>query len=221
MLKHWRRYLPDSTAHVLEEDYLKSWGRSYSNIVCNPPYMRFQHFRNRDQVFAEFKCRTGLRLSGYTNTASTFLMKSLFELAPGGRLAYVMPLEFLNAGYGESVKRRLVAGGHLAAIVKLSCEREVFPDATTSVGIVLYDASVVRSDVGFFNVKSIEDLPDLLKVCPVSKVPIRDLDPAAKWLPFFRIGRTWCQSSTTAGSSAALPRAQTSSSLSGRPEPGN
>ena len=186
VLKHWRRHSPDSTAHVLEEDYLRSWGRSHSNIVCNPPYMRFQHFRNRDQVFAEIKRRTGLPLSGYTNTASTFLMKSLFELAPGGRLAYVMPLEFLNAGYGEVIKRRLVAGSHLAAIVKLSCEKEVFPDATTSVGIVLYDASAARSNVDFFNVKSIEDLPDLMQKCPVSNVSIRNLDPAAKWLPFFR-----------------------------------
>lgn len=186
VLDYWRRHSPDSTAQVLEEDYLWSWDRSYSNIVCNPPYMRFQHFRNRDQVFAEFKRRTGLRLSGYTNTASTFLMKSLFELAQGGRLAYVMPLEFLNAGYGEMIKKRLVTDGHLAAIVKLSCEKEAFPDATTSVGIVLYDTSVVRSDVDFFDAQSIKELPELLKGCPVSKVPLRDLDPAAKWLPFLR-----------------------------------
>ena len=186
ILEHWRRHSPESTAEVLREDYLWSWGRSHSNIVCNPPYIRFQHFRKRDQVLAEIKRRTGLRLSGYTNAASTFLVKSLFDLDQGGRLAYIMPLEFLNAGYGEVIKKRLVTEGHLAAIVKLSCEKEAFPDATTSVGIVLYDSSVVRSHVDFFDAQSIEELPGLLKGCAVSKVPPRDLDPAAKWLPFLR-----------------------------------
>ena len=113
-------------------------------------------------------------------------MKSLFELAQDGRLAYVMPLEFLNTGYGEVIKKRLVTGGHLAAIVKLSCEKEAFPDATTSVGIVLYDASVTHSTVDFFSARSMEALPNLLKGEPVSQVAVNKLDPAAKWLPFLR-----------------------------------
>ena len=186
VLDHWRRRSPGSSARVREEDYLRSWGRRYANIVCNPPYMRFQHFRDRDRVFAEFKQHTGLRLSGYTNTASAFLMKSLFDLGPDGRLAYIMPLEFLNAGYGETVKRQLAKSGHLVAVIKLACEREAFPDATTSAGIVLYDASVARTEVSFFSARSLSELPDLLTSAPVSRVPWRDLDPAAKWLTFFR-----------------------------------
>ena len=47
-----------------------------------------------------------------------------------------MPLEFLNTGYGKLVKARLIDGGHLAAIISLDCERDVFPD------VVLTDVDV-------------------------------------------------------------------------------
>lgn len=105
-----------------------SWGRKHTNIVCNPPYMRFQKFLNRDAVFSAFAKNAGLRLSGYTNTASAFLIKSLLELDGKGRLAYIMPLEFLNTGYGRAVKAKLLEGGHLAAIIKVDCEKQIFPD---------------------------------------------------------------------------------------------
>ncbi len=171
---------------VTRQDYLLSWGGRYGNILCNPPYMRFQHFRNRKQVAAKFEQHLGLKLSGYTNTASAFLLKSLSELVPGGRLAYVMPLEFLNTGYGKAVKERLIDGGHLAAILKLSCEREAFPDATTSVGIILYDSSAFHSDVQFFNVRNLDELDDVLEGESSAIVEHTDLMPGAKWLPFFQ-----------------------------------
>ena len=110
-----------------------------------------------------------MRLSGYTNIASAFLLKSLSELSSAGRLAYIMPLEFLNTGYGKLVKARLIQGGHLVAIISLDCEKDVFPDVITSVGIVLYDSGVTYPAVRFHSVESIERLPDVLKADPVPK----------------------------------------------------
>ena len=39
-------------------------GKSHANIVCNPPYMRFQKFIGRDSVFRAFVDNLGLRLLG-------------------------------------------------------------------------------------------------------------------------------------------------------------
>ena len=68
-----------------------SWGCEHQSIVCNPPYMRFQHFRNRDAVLNAFSENLGLRLSGYTNTASAFLIGltqlSAFASGTGFRLS--------------------------------------------------------------------------------------------------------------------------------------
>ncbi len=185
ILGFWENATPNSPAKVDGEDYLLSWGRSHRGIVCNPPYMRFQKFLNRDVVFREFQSRINCRLPGYINTASAFLMKSLAELETPGRLAYIMPLEFLNTGYGVAVKERLADGRHLFAIIRLDCEREAFPDATTSAGIILYDSAKTFPDVKLYVADSIAQLHSLLSRSPKATVPYDNLQPTAKWLPHF------------------------------------
>ena len=182
ILDHWKAHAPESASAVVRrEDYLLSWGNKFGNIVCNPPYMRFQKFLNRKVVFRDFEERLNVRLSGYINTASAFLLKSLSELRPSGRLAYIMPLEFLNTGYGKLVKERLIADSHLAVIISLDCERDVFPDAITSVGIILYDSARKFSHIKFFKAKSIESLGAILDSKPISEVPYGQLQPDDNW----------------------------------------
>ena len=185
ILNFWNSAADGGRIELHREDYLLSWGRQHGNIVCNPPYMRFQRFSNRTQVFAEFDRQLSLKLSGYTNTASAFLIKSLSELAPGGRLAYIMPLEFLNTGYGALVKERLMAERHLAAIIRLECEREVIPDAVTSLGILLYNRGKQYSGVKFYTAKSIRELDSLIDNEPVDCISYAQLSAKDKWLPYF------------------------------------
>ena len=185
ILNYWRNANPNSHIDISREDYLLSWGKTSGNIVCNPPYMRFQKFKNRDLVFHRFEEELGIRLSGYTNSASAFLVKSMSELEPSGRLAYIMPLEFLNTGYGTLIKERLIDGRHLSAIISLDCEKDVFPDSLTSVGIILYDSASTFSNVKFYTAKSIESLYSILDRSPVSDIPYSRLVPADKWLTYF------------------------------------
>ena len=185
ILTHWKNANPNSHIDISREDYLLSWGRNLGNVVCNPPYMRFQKFKNRDLVFHRFEEELGIRLSGYTNSASAFLVKSLSELESSGRLAYIMPLEFLNTGYGTLIKERLIDGAHLSAIISLDCEKDVFPDSLTSVGIILYDSSSRYSSVRFYTTNSIESLDSILDQEPVSKVSYDRIAPEAKWLTYF------------------------------------
>lgn len=171
--------------HLAREDYLSAWNQRHAAIVCNPPYMRFQLFCNRDAVFASFEQNLHCRLSGYTNIASAFLIKSLSELLPSGRLAYIMPLEFLNTGYGKTIKSRLLANGLLKALIRVNPEKEVFPDATTSVGIVLVANDGIVSTVKFYTAPNLSCLPSLLETTPTREVAIRDLKPEDKWLKHF------------------------------------
>ena len=185
IIQAWKRKTGASASFVAAEDYLLSWGKGHPNIVCNPPYMRFQKFLNRKAVCRDFQRKLGIRLSGYTNTASAFLIKSISELAPSGRLAYIMPLEFLNTGYGTVVKQQLIDSRHLFAILRLDCEKDVFPDVTTSIGIVLFDSAVRHTSVKFYSLKSVEDLPRFRQIGPVSQVSFGGLDAKHKWLPLF------------------------------------
>ena len=186
IIRFWERQAGQSAEFVALEDYLLSWGKAHPNIVCNPPYMRFQKFLNRKAVFSGFERKLGIRLSGYTNAASAFLVKSISELAPTGRLAYLMPLEFLNTGYGVVVKQKLIESGHLFAVLRLDCEKDVFPEVTTSIGIVLFDNAVRHASVKFYSLKSIEDLAGFHGISSVSEVSCSNLDPRQKWLPLFQ-----------------------------------
>jgi adenine-specific DNA-methyltransferase len=166
-------------------DYLTSWGKSKPGIVCNPPYMRFQKFEDRERTFAEFEKRLNIRLSGYTNIASAFLIKSLHELRPGGRLAYIMPLEFLNTGYGKIVKKQLLEQGQIRAFIKIDCEKDVFPEVTTSVGIILFEKVKTRESVPFFVLTRLADLEQFSQCSAVTQVDAQALSPDKKWLQYF------------------------------------
>lgn len=186
VISYYRDYSGQDISFLSKEDYLRSWGKSHSNIVCNPPYMRFQKFINREKVLQEFNKNLKLRLSGYTNTASAFLLKSISELDGRGRLCYIMPLEFLNTGYGTLVKERLIEKGHLFGIINLECEKDIFPDATTSVGIILYDCKLASSEVCFYSLKSLDELEDFRACEPSTVIEAKKLDAKAKWLPYFK-----------------------------------
>ena len=199
LLSSWRRGRPGGgAARLVEGDYLRSWERRRGNIVCNPPYLRFQQFPDREAVRDDFARHLEHRLSGYTNAAAAFLLKSLWELGEGRRLAYLMPLEFLNTGYGVGVKRRLLGSGTLRALVSLDCEREVFPGVTTSVGLVLCAADDRPSEIGFHRIRDLADLPQVFHRPAVRRIPAPALDPEAKWLPHFRRSRVRvCRERTT------------------------
>ncbi len=173
-------------ASLTRGDYLRSWGQRHANIVCNPPYLRFQRFPRRQEVIGEFARNLGRKLSGYTNTAAAFLLKSLSELEPEGRLAYLMPLEFLNTGYGRVLKEQLLRAGRSTAFVRLDCEKEVFPEVVTSVGLVLCDAVSEPASVDFRTAERLADLEAAMERPPVSRLDPAALDPGDKWLLHFR-----------------------------------
>ena len=170
---------------LYEEDYLLSWGRMHANIVCNPPYMRFQGFKKRKLVATLYENDLKRKLPGHANTASAFLMKSLSEMDGRGRLAYIMPFEFLGTGYGTIVKKELIKNAHLSAIIKIECEKDVFPDVTTTVCIVLYDAANKHDKVDFYSISTIDALAVFQTAKPSSSIPVSSLKPGEKWASYF------------------------------------
>lgn len=173
---------PNGLSHC---DYLLDFGKHHGNIVCNPPYLRFQKFLNRDDVFRAFRERLDVRLSGYTNVASAFLVKSISELSEGGRLAYILPSEFLNSGYGALVKEWLIRDGHLDSIIEVGCENEAFGEVTTSVCIVLYDSARRIECVSFRRIASLDEISNAMDRPPIRTVPQAQLDIKDKWGKYF------------------------------------
>ena len=59
-----------------------------------------------------------------TQSICIVLAKSLFELNDGGRLAYIIPTEFMNLDYGDILRRQLCNNGYLTKIIMFNIENK-------------------------------------------------------------------------------------------------
>lgn len=184
------KYSKNKFSNLIElknKDYLLDWtGKDYDSIVCNPPYMKFQKFQSKDDILRMFQDKMKIKLSGYTNTAAAFLLKSVYELKEGGQLAYIMPFEFMNAGYGEAVKSYLLSQGDVNAFIKVECEKETFSEVTTSVGIILFTKQEQPiAEIPFYVVTKLSQLLSFSQEKPVKILSRSGLNPEDKWAKYF------------------------------------
>ncbi|MGE0084218.1 MAG: class I SAM-dependent DNA methyltransferase [Desulfococcaceae bacterium] len=186
---HIMTYLSHTGKHknlrLIQQDYLCSDTGYFDGIICNPPYMRFQKFLNRHHVLAKLEEKTGKKLAGYANTASVFLVKSLTELNRNGNLAFIMPFEFFNTGYGKDVKKSLLENHLLKQIIIFSNEKEIFPDATTTVCVLLCRNDGKEEAIKIAHIKSNEEIESISDVSHFFQREIRhsDLPYSKKWTP--------------------------------------
>jgi adenine-specific DNA-methyltransferase len=149
-------------ADLRNADYLlNDWELKFDAIVCNPPYNRFQSVPDRDKITRSIARHTGIKYSTYTNQYILFLIKSLYQLSENGRLAYIIPTEFLNSKYGTPIKEKLIEEHLLRAIINFENDEEMFVNATTTCCILLIDREDKHSAC-FYNLSSISDLEGLL-----------------------------------------------------------
>lgn len=146
---------------IFNTDYLEAKTDAFDGIICNPPYMRFQKFLKRHDVLPKIEKQIGKKLAGYSNIASVFLVKSLSELNDDGRLAYIMPFEFFNTGYGKEIKKSLLKKHLLKHIIIFENEKEIFPDATTTVCILLCKKDDNDEDIKITQIKTEEEIKRL------------------------------------------------------------
>ena len=181
-------FLPkaDGRSKIFQMDYLSRLDRDkFDAIVCNPPYSRFQNFRNRHEVIPIVERILNKKLSGYINTASVFLLKSISELKRNGTMAYIMPYEFFNTGYGEDVKECLVRRGLLKQIIVFENEKEIFEDVTTTITVLLMKNNGLPEKV---KITKITNAAQLAEVNSFEEkfdyqIPIAQLAPKQKWSP--------------------------------------
>ncbi len=165
------------------EDYLtSSWDSKYDAIICNPPYLKFHDYDNAILV-PYINERLKIHLNGFTNIYTLFLLKSISQLKEGGRLAYIVPSEFLNADYGVEVKRILLKSGTLRHFIIIDFNQCAFDDALTTACIILCEKTTPSESVRFSNIGKIEDLCSALK--GYIEIPIEQLDPQDKWSRYY------------------------------------
>ncbi|MCQ2507875.1 MAG: SAM-dependent methyltransferase [Dorea sp.] len=145
-------------AKITNADYLlNDWDDRYDAIVCNPPYNRFQAISNRLDIQDVIFTHTGMKYSSYANLYTLFLLKSLYQLGENGRLAYIIPTEFLNSRYGTPIKEKLLSKRLIRAIINFQNNQDMFFHATTTCCILLLDHEP-KDQIFFYNLQSVDQL---------------------------------------------------------------
>lgn len=175
------------------QDYMyNDWENKYDGIICNPPYFKFHNYDNKN-VLAEIEERVSCKLNGFTNLYTLFLLKSINQLNDGGRLAYIVPSEFMNSDYGKLVKGYLIESKTLRYIFPINFKENIFDDATTTASIILCANDGRADDVTFCGIDSIDGL-DLIKAIisgyPSSSIgnqyKISEINPNIKWKAYYQ-----------------------------------
>ena len=174
--------------NLRNEDYFASdWNAKYDAIVCNPPYLKFHDYDNATYI-PDVNNHLGTKLNGFTNLYTLFLLKSIAQLQEGGRLAYIIPSEFLNSDYGVEVKHALIESNTLHHIIVIDFTECAFDDALTTACILLCERTTGSVSVRFSLVNNIEGLNTCLS--EYTEYNTSELDANIKWKSYYEEGNS-------------------------------
>ncbi|MFN0202740.1 MAG: class I SAM-dependent DNA methyltransferase [Bacteroidia bacterium] len=181
---------------IINKDYMfNDWNNRYDGVICNPPYLKFHDYDEKEAILAEFQSRLGLILNGFTNLYTLFLLKSIHQLTENGRCAYLIPSEFLNSDYGVNVKKYLVENRLLRYVIVFDFKENVFTDALTTASIFLFANDNAKKEVEFITIQSLNDLERLIeKIVSYPKLSLEKtikinyemLNPEIKWRSYYQ-----------------------------------
>ena len=124
---------------------------TFQVVVGNPPYIRYQGFtgeaRSRGMAAA---LAQGVRLSRLSSSWAPFVVHACGYLAPGGRLALVLPAELLSSNYAGEVRDHLLR--RFARIDIVLFGRQVFPGVQTEAVLLLAEGEGGTDRVRFATV---------------------------------------------------------------------
>ena len=173
---------------IINQDYItSSWEDSYDAIICNPPYLKFHDYDN-NRLVPIVNQRLGSSLSRFTNLYPLFLLKSLTQLKNGGRCAYIIPSEFLNADYGVEVKRFLLGMDIQMHFIIIDFEENVFDGAITTACIVLCENRPCDGFIRFSTVRNTDELQEALG--SFRQVPRESIKADVKWKNYYNEGNS-------------------------------
>ena len=149
-------------------------------LVGNPPYVRYQLFREENRAAGlRAAARAGVILPQLTSSWAPYLIHATSFLRDGGRMAMVLPAELLHVGYAAAVRTFLLQ--HFDELTVITFEDKVFPGALEEVVIVL---GTKGHGEGRLRVRRLRDLshlaagPDVI----LAKATSCEVNPGQRWI---------------------------------------
>lgn len=176
----------------LKDFMFHDWNNKYDGIICNPPYFKFHDYDNK-KILQEVEEHLNIKLNGFTNLYTLFLLKSIFQLKKGGRAAFIIPSEFLNSDYGKLVKKYLLQSKVLRHLFIIDFKENVFNEVLTTASILLMANDNNHSKINISTIEFKSDLELIRKL--IDLYPINngkfvfdadELDPEIKWRKYYQ-----------------------------------
>lgn len=174
---------PKYNVNINNENYITaSWTDKYDGIICNPPYLKFHDYDN-STLIPVVNSKMHTRLNGFTNIYTLFLLKSIYQMKEGSRMAYIIPSEFLNSDYGVEVKRTLIQSGVLKHVIIVDFKKCAFDDALTTACILLCENDAQSDAIHFSSISNVEELHSSL--AEYKTYASCQLNPEVKWKQYY------------------------------------
>lgn len=122
----------------LKQDFL-TWDdeRQFDAAIANPPYLRHHDLFYSFDIFSVVGRKNHVRLSRLSNVYALFILEICRRLRVGGRASVIVPGEWVNANFGETLKRWLISRGLLHTLIYFSHASLQFEDSLTTASILL------------------------------------------------------------------------------------
>jgi adenine-specific DNA methylase len=168
---------------------IRNLDKRFNCVVGNPPFIRYQNFPEPSRSVAMYLLKKlDFRPNKLTNIWVPFVAASTIALAPGGRLAMVLPAELLQVSYASQLRSFLVSRFNRIDI--LTCNDLLFERAEQEVVLFLADGYREKPDseqcrINLIEVPRIEDL--ILKMSSIDSDDEEKLvnHESEKWLKYF------------------------------------
>ena len=111
----------------------------FTSVVCNPPYIRHHELgpKYKEKIAKVVEGETGLKVSRLSNLYLYFFLHASTFLKENGRLAFIMPSEWMEASYGYPLRLFLKHNLRLRAILLFKEDVLAFPGVLTRACIIL------------------------------------------------------------------------------------
>jgi len=152
---------------------------SYSAVIGNPPYIRYQDFSGEARTRSrEAALRAGVNLSGLASSWAAFTVHAALMLRKGGRLGLVIPAELLSVNYAGEVRRFLL--DRFTKIDLVLFTERVFSEAQEDVVLLLADG-FDEGSAKHMSIYQAQNAAGLSNTLAASTWSPRD--PSDKWTP--------------------------------------
>lgn len=148
-------------------------------IVGNPPYVRYQLFRDPSRSDAlKAAARAGVILPQLTSSWAPYVIHATSFLKEGGRFAMVLPGELLHVGYASAVRDYLLRT--YSDLTVIGFDEKVFPGALEEVVLVLGVKGEADGKLRVRSLKTLSELTTPEKVLKAARATA--IKPGQRWL---------------------------------------